>query len=30
MKRLRIGDITINAVIGREGPWRLPQVDEPG
>ena len=27
MKQLRIGDITIDAVIEREGPWRKP-VDE--
>src|ERR1700730_15434670 len=25
MKQLRIGDITIDAVIEREGPWRRPQ-----
>ena len=26
MKQLRIGDITIDAVIEREGPWRRPQI----
>ena len=25
MKQLKIGDITIDAVIEREGPWRRPQ-----
>ncbi|MHC2605291.1 hypothetical protein ACVL92_006105 [Bradyrhizobium liaoningense] len=25
MKQIRIGDITIDAVIEREGPWRRPQ-----
>ncbi len=25
MKQLRIGDITIDAVIERDGPWRRPQ-----
>ena len=25
MKQLRIGDVTIDAVIEREGPWRRPQ-----
>jgi hypothetical protein len=25
MKQLRIGDITIDAVLEREGPWRRPQ-----
>jgi len=25
MKQLRVGDITIDAVIEREGPWRRPQ-----
>jgi hypothetical protein len=25
MKQVRIGDITIDAVIEREGPWRRPQ-----
>jgi hypothetical protein len=25
VKQLRIGDITIDAVIEREGPWRRPQ-----
>jgi len=30
MKQLRIGDITIDAVIEREGPWRRPQDFFPG
>ena len=25
MKQIRIGDVTIDAVIEREGPWRRPQ-----
>jgi len=25
MRQVRIGDITIDAVIEREGPWRRPQ-----
>jgi hypothetical protein len=25
MRQIRIGDITIDAVIEREGPWRRPQ-----
>jgi hypothetical protein len=25
MKQVRVGDITIDAVIEREGPWRRPQ-----
>ena len=25
MKQIRIGDITIDAVIEREGPWRRPK-----
>jgi hypothetical protein len=25
MKQIRIGDITIDAVIEREGPWRRPR-----
>lgn len=27
MQQLRIGDITIDAVIERAGPWRRPQVN---
>jgi hypothetical protein len=25
MKQIRIGDITIDAVVERDGPWRRPQ-----
>jgi len=30
MKQIRIGDVTIDAVIERDGPWRRPQGFLPG